>query len=179
MTRRLAARLTALPSRHAEPEGSVPRYRTLLSAGKKRAREFAGRVPANVPREHRRAYGLTLSGYLFTVVAQASLLVVFLAAGEFEIAAVAAAGAVGFGFCVFAHRRGRYREPPYVAMLIVFIDGLLGSYYLGAVSGFQFYMLGAIIYPWLAPFIGPRLKLSLYCTRNPRLCRAVCSGRPP
>ena len=45
-------------------------------------------------------------------------------------------------------------------MLIVFIDGFLGSYYLGAVSGFQLYMLGAIIYPWLAPFIGQRLKLT-------------------
>ena len=152
--------MTALPSRHAEPGGSVPRYRTLLAAGNKRAREFIGRVPASVPGEHRRAYGLTLSGYLFTLVAQASLFVVFLAAGEFEIAAIAAAGAAGFGFCVFAHRRGHYRAPPYVAMLIVFIDGFLGSYYLGAVSGFQLYMLGAIIYPWLAPFIGQQLKLT-------------------
>lgn len=152
--------MTALPSRPAEPEGSASRYRTLVAAGNKRAREFIGRVPVSVPGEHRRAYGLTLSGYLFTLVAQMSLCVIFLAVGEFEIAAVAAAGAAGFGFCIFAHRRGHYRAPPYVAMLIVFIDGFLGSYYLGAVSGFQLYILGAIIYPWLAPFIGRRLKLT-------------------
>ena len=152
--------MTALPSSPGEPEGSALRYRTLVAAGKKRAREWIGRVPASVPEEHRRAYSLTVSGYLFTLVAQASLLVIFLTAREFGIAAVAAAGVAGFGFCIFAHRRGHYRAPPYVAMLIVFIQAFLGSYYLGAVSGFQLYILGAIIYPWLAPFIGRRLKLT-------------------
>ena len=152
--------MMALPSRLAEPEGSAPRYRVLVTAWKRRTRELIGRVPVSIPEEHRRAYGLTLAGYLFTLVAQASLFVTFLAAGEFEIAAVAAAGAAGFGICLVAHRRGHYRGPPYVATLIVVLDGFLGSYYLGAVSGFQLYILGAIIYPWLAPFIGRRLKLT-------------------
>ena len=147
-------------SRLAESERSAPRYRALFTGGRKRIREFIDRIPVSVPAEHRRAYGLTLSGYLFTLVAQALLFVIFLVAGEFEIAAVVAAGAAGFGLCLVAHRRGHYRAPPYLATLIVFVGGFLGSYYLGAVSGFQLYILGAIIYPWLAPFIGRRLKLT-------------------
>ena len=42
-------------------------------------------VPASVPGEHRRAYVLTLAGYLFMVAAQGSLFVIFLAGSEFEI----------------------------------------------------------------------------------------------
>ena len=131
--------MTGPRSHLAEPEDSEPRYRALFTGGRKRVGDFIDRTPVSVPAEHRRAYGLTLSGYLFTLVAQASLFVIFLAAGEFEIAAVVAAGAAGFGLCLVAHRRGHYRAPPYLATLIVFFfGGFLGSYYLGAVSGFQF-----------------------------------------
>ena len=114
----------------------------------------------SVPEEHRRAYVLTLAGYLFMVAAQASIFLIFLAASEFEIAVIAAAGVAGFGICLVAHLRGHYRAPPYFAMLIVLVEGFLGSYYFGAASGFQHYILGAIIYPWLAPFIGRPLKLT-------------------
>jgi hypothetical protein len=94
------------------------------------------------------------------VAAQASIFLIFLAASEFEIAVIAAAGVAGFGICLVAHLRGHYRAPPYFAMLIVLVEGFLGSYYFGAASGFQHYILGAIIYPWLAPFIGRPLKLT-------------------
>ena len=66
----------------------------------------------SVPEEHRRAYVLTLAGYLFMVAAQASIFLIFLAASEFEIAVIAAAGVAGFGICLVAHLRGHYRAPP-------------------------------------------------------------------
>ena len=148
--------MTVLPSRFAALDGAP----TPMTGWKARARELIGRVPAQVPEGHRRAYGLTLAGYLFMVAAQSSLIVIFLAAGEYEIAIFTAAGAIGFGVCLVAHRRGHYRAPPYLATLIVVVEGFLGSYYFGAATGFQHYILGAIIYPWLAPFIGSRLKLT-------------------
>jgi hypothetical protein len=141
--------MTVLPAHFAAPEGAP----TPGAGWKARAREAIGRVPAEVPEGHRRAYGLTLAGYLFMVAAQSSLFIIFLAAREFEIAIFAAAAAMGFGVCLVAHRRGYYRAPPYLATLIVVVEGFLGSYYFGAATGFQHYILGAIIYPWLAPFI--------------------------
>jgi adenylate cyclase len=152
--------IMALPSRIAEPKGSASGYHALVTAWGGRVRALIGAVPVNVPPEHRRAYVLTLSGYLFTLVAHVSLFIIFMAAGEFRIAAVAAAGAAGFGICLVAHWQGYYRAPPHLATLIVAIDGFLGSYFLGAVGGFQLYILGAIIYPWLTPFIGRPLKLT-------------------
>jgi class 3 adenylate cyclase len=152
--------MISLPEHLAEPETSGAHYHAPVAVWKRRARELIGRVPASVPEEHQRAYALTLAGYLFMLAAQVSLFVIFLVAGELEIAAIAAASTAGFGICLVAHWRGHYRAPPYVATLIVVVEGFLGAYYFGAASGFQHYILGAIIYPWLAPFISRRLKLA-------------------
>ena len=61
--------MMALPSRLAEPEGSAPRYRVLVTAWKRRTRELIGRVPVSIPEEHRRAYGLTLARISHTIFA--------------------------------------------------------------------------------------------------------------
>ncbi len=130
-----------------------------LSRGLERLRAVVGRVPSSVPQAHRRAFSLTSAGYLFALLAQAGLAAVFLAAGENVLAAAGAVGAAGFAACLAAHRAGHYRQPPHAAALMVVADGVLGAYFLGPDCGFQLYILAAIIYPWLAPFFGGRLKL--------------------
>jgi hypothetical protein len=164
-----------LHSRPAEHEDSLPSYRAASARWKKRARQLIGSVPVSVPEEHRRAYVLTLAGYLFMVAAQASIFLIFLAASEFEIAVIAAAGVAGFGICLVAHLRGHYRAPPYVAMLIVVVEGFVGSLFRGgerisALHSRRHYLSVA------GTIHRPTAQTDLYGTWNPCLCGAMGSG---
>lgn len=117
-------------------------------------------LPRAVAAEHRRAFGLTTAGYLFAFMAQVVLATLAFVAGEPVGATVLTTGAAGFALCLAAHLGGVYRAPPHLATLIVVSEGILGVHFLGVGSGFQLYILAAIVYPWLAPFFGGTLRLS-------------------